>query len=70
MGRIFCFALMLFGVYAKQLYAAQSTLKAALNALAEQYQVAIIYPDKLVSDVVLPSAEVPKAKAAKLKLQS
>lgn len=61
MGRIFCFALMLFGLYAKQLYAAQSTLKTALNALAKQYQVAIIYPDKLVSDVVLPSAEVPKA---------
>jgi len=70
MGRIFCFALMLFGVYAKQLYAAQSTLKAALNALAEQYQVAIIYPDKLVSDVVLPSAEVPKANSIEARLDT
>ncbi|GKW52602.1 TonB-dependent receptor [Pseudoalteromonas sp. NCCP-2140] len=60
MWRIFCCVLMLFGLYAKQLFAAQSTLKTALNDLAEQYQVAIIYPDNLVSSVILHSATLPR----------
>lgn len=67
---ICCCILMLLGMFTKQLYAAQSTLKAQLIALAEQYQTAIIYPDDLVSSVILQVPLTSKADSLEASLDA